>query len=124
MSGPRRYCGGSAHPPANAPTRSTAATTADAATTANASQPSRFRGLGLDDHRATDSFLQFWWWVLGHLSFLPASSERRSSREELLASAAEDPERIHRVFRAFDHENAFLTGLRTLVDALARPGRD
>ncbi|MFE0153624.1 hypothetical protein ACFWY5_41255 [Nonomuraea sp. NPDC059007] len=50
--------------------------------------------------------------------------ERRSSREELLASAAQDPERIRRVFRAFDHESAFLTGLRTLVDALARPGRD
>ncbi|MFE0153652.1 TetR/AcrR family transcriptional regulator [Nonomuraea sp. NPDC059007] len=85
----------------------------------------RFGDLGLDDHRATDAYLQLWWYVLGHLSFLPAAApERRSSREELLASAAEDPERIHRVFRAFDHESAFLTGLRTLVDALARPGRD
>ncbi|MFI6908360.1 TetR/AcrR family transcriptional regulator [Nonomuraea sp. NPDC050394] len=85
----------------------------------------RFRDLGLDDHRATDAYLQLWWYVLGHLSYLPgATPERRAARERLLESAAVDPERIRRVVRAFDHEAAFLSGLRTLIDALAGHGRD
>ncbi len=80
----------------------------------------RFAELGLDDRRGTDAYAALWWYVLGHLSYLPGvAPERRAAREELLASSVGDPERARRAVRSFDHEAAFLDGLRALVDALA-----
>ncbi|HEX2316991.1 MAG TPA: TetR family transcriptional regulator [Thermomonospora sp.] len=85
----------------------------------------RFGELGLDDARATDAYTALWWFVLGHLSYLPSvTPERRASREELMTVAAEraaaDPARILAAMRGFDHRAAFRSGLTALVDALAR----
>ncbi|WP_327582909.1 TetR/AcrR family transcriptional regulator [Nonomuraea sp. NBC_00507] len=80
----------------------------------------RFAELGQDDHQGTDGYAALWWYVLGHLSYLPGvAPERRAARERLLASSVGDPERARRAVRAFDHQAAFLHGLRALVDALA-----
>ncbi|MEV4095759.1 TetR/AcrR family transcriptional regulator [Streptosporangium saharense] len=82
----------------------------------------RFGELGLDDHQATDAYAKLWWYVLGHLCYLPGvTSERRAAREELLSSSVADPERARRAVRSFDHRAAFLGGLQALVDALSRP---
>ncbi|MFI0420586.1 TetR/AcrR family transcriptional regulator [Spongiactinospora sp. 9N601] len=82
----------------------------------------RFGELGMDDRQATDAYTQLWWYVLGHLCYLPgATPERRAAREDLLASSVGDPERARQAVRAFDHETAFLSGLRAFVDTLASP---
>jgi hypothetical protein len=47
----------------------------------------RFGELGLDDEQATDAYATPWWFVLGHLSYLPSvSPERRAERQELMAA--------------------------------------
>lgn len=80
----------------------------------------RFAELGLDDRQGTDAYAQLWWYVLGHLSYLPGvAPDRRAARQELLASYVADPDRIRRAVRSFDHEAAFLDGLRALVNTLA-----
>lgn len=80
----------------------------------------QFAELGQDDRQATDAYAQLWWYVLGHLCYLPGiAPERRAAREELLASSVADPGRARRAVRSFDHETTFLNGLRVLVDALA-----
>jgi AcrR family transcriptional regulator len=80
----------------------------------------RFAELGMDDRAGTDAYAQLWWYVLGHLSYLPGTApERRAARRELLASSVDDPVRARRAVGSFDHEAAFLSGLRALVDALA-----
>ncbi|MGI5283100.1 TetR/AcrR family transcriptional regulator [Nonomuraea polychroma] len=80
----------------------------------------RFAELGLDDRQATDAYAKLWWYVLGHLCYLPGvAPERRAARQELLATSVDDPERARRAVGSFDHEAAFLGGLRTLVNALA-----
>jgi AcrR family transcriptional regulator len=80
----------------------------------------RFGELGLEDRQGTDAYARLWWYVLGHLSYLPGTApERRAARTELLASSVADPERVRRAVASFDHEAALLGGLRALVDALA-----
>ncbi|MFI7705035.1 TetR/AcrR family transcriptional regulator [Nonomuraea sp. NPDC049480] len=80
----------------------------------------QFAELGKDDRQGTDAYAQLWWYVLGHLSYLPGvAPERRAARMELLASSVGDPGRVREAVRSFGHETAFLNGLRTLVDALA-----
>ncbi|WP_170990732.1 TetR/AcrR family transcriptional regulator [Herbidospora galbida] len=80
----------------------------------------QFAELGMDDRQATDAYAQLWWYVLGHLCYLPGvAPERRAAREGLLSSSVDDPERVRRAVRPFDHQTAFLSGLGTLVGALA-----
>jgi AcrR family transcriptional regulator len=80
----------------------------------------RFAELGFDDRAGTDAYTQLWWYVLGHLSYLPGvAPDRRAARTDLLASSVADPERVLRAVASFDHQAAFLSGLRALVDALA-----
>ncbi len=80
----------------------------------------RFAELGLDDREATEAYAKLWWYVLGHLCYLPGvAPERRAAREELLATSVADPERARRAVHAFDHQAAFVSGLQALVHALA-----
>lgn len=84
----------------------------------------RFAELGLDDDEATEAYAILWWYVLGHLSYLPSvAPERRAGREDLMRVSAErveaDPERLVRALRAFDHERSFQKGLRALVAGLS-----
>ncbi|GAT68721.1 tetR family transcriptional regulator [Planomonospora sphaerica] len=80
----------------------------------------RFGELGLDDHQGADAYAQLWWYILGHLCYLPSvAPERRAAREEILASSVADPGRARRAVGSFDHEAVFVNGLRILVDALA-----
>ncbi|MFG6200588.1 TetR/AcrR family transcriptional regulator [Nonomuraea sp. JJY05] len=81
----------------------------------------RFGELGLDDDRATDAYAALWWFVLGHLSYLPSvAPERRAAREELLVKGVDDPARALHAVRAFDHQAAFLNSLRAFVGVLAQ----
>ena len=84
----------------------------------------RFAELGLDDDRGTEAYAILWWYVLGHLSYLPSvAPERRAGREDLIRISAErvsaDPERLVGAMRAFDHRQSFQAGLRMLVAALS-----
>lgn len=86
----------------------------------------RFVEVGLDDRRAADAYATLWWFVLGHLSFLPGMApERHASREELMkvsaARAGADEERILRAYRGLDHQAVFEHGLRALVTSLTMP---
>lgn len=84
----------------------------------------RFGDLGLDDRKAGDAYATLWWFVLGHLSFLPGTvPEHRASREELMkvsaVRAGADEERVLRAFRGLDHQAVFENGLRALVVSLS-----
>jgi AcrR family transcriptional regulator len=84
----------------------------------------RFGELGLDDRQAADAYATLWWFVLGHLSFLPATDpDLFASREELMkvsaARAGVDEERVLRAYRGLDHQAVFEHGLRALVASLA-----
>ncbi|WP_433324611.1 TetR/AcrR family transcriptional regulator [Spirillospora sp. CA-294931] len=83
----------------------------------------RFAELGLDDAAGAEAYRSMWWFVLGHLSYLPSlEPERRASQADLMVITAErtgtDPARLLRLMHGFDHRRAFEAGLRALVDAL------
>ncbi|MEO3808367.1 TetR family transcriptional regulator [Sphaerisporangium sp. B11E5] len=80
----------------------------------------RFAELGLDDRQATQAYMTLWWFVLGHLAFLPsATPERREARTGLMMKAVDDPERVGRAMRSFDHDAGFQQALRLIVASLA-----
>lgn len=82
----------------------------------------RFGELGLTDEQGTEAYAALWWFVLGHLSYLPsATPERRAMREDIMVGVVPDPDRVRRVLRSFDHDVTFRRTLRALVDTLAKP---
>lgn len=80
--------------------------------------------LGLPPHRGYDVCMTLWWYLLGHLGAIEASSlDRRATRLAETEPAA-PPERFPHLaaaigrMRTFDHQAAFEDGLRALVTGL------